>query len=81
MGEIRVYEYVYECGKNSGEYALLTCSYTYSYTRIPFFRVIKGAEKGDRHRAVALSDVCCVSCGTEPVPFFSERSYSHCVNC
>jgi hypothetical protein len=31
------------------------------------------AEKGDGHRAFALFDGCYVSCGTEPVPFFSWR--------
>ena len=35
------------------------------------------AEKGDRHRASALLKRCCVSCGTEPVPYFSSRSYFH----
>jgi hypothetical protein len=34
VGEIGVYEYVYEHGKNPGENTHPTYSYTYSYTRI-----------------------------------------------
>jgi hypothetical protein len=46
----------------------------------PFLRCTQpydnAAEKGDRHRASALSDRCSVSCGTEPVPFFSHPLFT-----
>jgi hypothetical protein len=42
---IRVYEYVYEYGKNSGEYTLPTYPYTYSYTRISSYVSVQDLAK------------------------------------
>jgi hypothetical protein len=59
VGEIGVYEYVYEYGKNVRENSLPTYSYTYSYTRISRCRVVQDlAEKQERVVRAASNKWC-----------------------